>query len=150
MMLAVGVGVYFLRRRERLRLIVWVAALAGGQLINQLLKAWFTRPRPTFVEPLAVELTYSFPSGHATMSLITYGMLAYFLWIGTTNRAAHVLVTSALISLIILIGVSRMYLGVHYFSDVLAGYASGGLWLTFCITSMDYILVRRARRQAAA
>ena len=137
--IAIAVGVYFLWRRERLRLGIWIAALAGGEVLNFLLKEWFARSRPSFGDPLAVALFYSFPSGHAMMSLIAYGLLAYFLWIGTPRRVLHVLVTSAVILLVLLIGFSRLYLGVHYFSDVLAGFAAGGVWLSFCITSMNFV-----------
>ncbi len=147
--IAVGVGLWFFWKRRWLRLILWVAALAGGELLDLLLKTWFARPRPSFADPLAVALYYSFPSGHATLSLITYGLLAYFLFTSLPRAWERVPVTSALILLILLIGVSRIYLGVHYFSDVLAGFAVGGLWLSFCITAMNFVLDRRSRRELA-
>jgi undecaprenyl-diphosphatase len=143
----VTVGLYFLWRRRWLRLIVWLAALAGGEALNFLLKAWFARPRPQFADPLAVALYYSFPSGHAMMSLITYGLLAYFLFIGLPRRWQRVPAVAALILLILLIGFSRLYLGVHYLSDILAGFVVGGLWLSVCITAMNFVLERRERRK---
>lgn len=148
--IALVVGIYFLWKREWLRLGLWTIGLIGGELLNLLLKQWFARARPSFADPLAVALNYSFPSGHSTMSLIMYGLLAYFLWLGTRRRWVHVLVTSALIVLILLIGFSRLYLGVHYVSDVLAGFATGGVWLSFCITTMNFVLDRRARLERAA
>ena len=141
---AVGVGLYFIVKRAWLRLSLWIAALVGGQVLNLLLKEWFARPRPVFQDPLAVALFYSFPSGHATMSLIAYGLIAYFLWTSAAPRFPRRLATVALILLILLIGLSRLYLGVHYFSDVIAGFAAGGLWLSFCITAADFIRRRRA------
>ncbi len=85
---AVAVGVYFLWKRRWLRLIVWIVALAGGELLDALLKLWFARPRPAFADPLAVALFYSFPSGHAMLSLITYGLLGYFLFLDAAARLA--------------------------------------------------------------
>ncbi len=145
-LVAVVVGLYFLRKRRRLRLSVWIAALAGGEALDFLLKAWFARPRPQFADPLAVALYYSFPSGHAMLSLVAYGMLAYFALIGLRRAYLRVPVVAGLIVLILLIGFSRLYLGVHYVSDVLAGFAVGGLWLSFCITAMNFLLDRRERR----
>lgn len=147
---AIGVGLYFLVKRAWLRLSLWIAALVGGQMLNLLLKDWFARPRPFFNDPLAVAAFYSFPSGHATMSLIAYGLIAYFLWSSVPTSYPHLprrLATVALILLILLIGLSRLYLGVHYFTDVIAGFAAGGLWLSFCITAASFIQRRRALRQ---
>ncbi len=143
---AVIVGLYFLWKHERLRLLVWIAALAGGEALDFLLKSWFARPRPTFADPLAVALYYSFPSGHAMLSLVTYGLLAYFLFHGLHHAYLRVPITVGLILLVALIGFSRIYLGVHYVSDVLAGFVVGGLWLSFCVTSMNFVLDRRALR----
>lgn len=147
--LGVGVGLYFARRRDWMRLGVWTAALVGGEVLNFVLKAVFARPRPTFSDPLATALYYSFPSGHAMMSLIAYGMLGYFLYSRLRERWQRVVVSAGLIVLILLIGLSRIYLGVHYLSDVLAGFLVGGLWLSFCITAMHYLQERRARNEAA-
>lgn len=140
-----GVGLYFAWRRDWMRLGVWIAALVGGEVLNFLLKGVFARPRPTFSDPLATALYYSFPSGHAMMSLVAYGMLGYFLYRRLRQRWARVAVSVGLIVLILLIGFSRIYLGVHYLSDVLAGFLVGGIWLSFCITAMNYLQERQAR-----
>ena len=145
--IGIVVGVYFMWRRRWMRLGVWIAALVGGEALDFLLKAWFARPRPQFADPIAAALYYSFPSGHAMMSLIAYGLLAYFLFIGLPRAWLRVPVVAALIVLIGLIGFSRLYLGVHYASDILAGFAVGGLWLSFCITAMNFLLDRRERLQ---
>ncbi|MEP7292627.1 MAG: phosphatase PAP2 family protein, partial [Chloroflexota bacterium] len=105
--IGIGVGLYFLWKRQRLRLGIWVAALAGGEVLNFLLKGLFARPRPVFDDPLAVALYYSFPSGHAMMSLITYGFLAYFLYINLHRAWVRIIVTASLIVLVLLIGLSR-------------------------------------------
>ncbi len=124
----------------------WVIAAGGSVVLILLLKAFFARPRPYFEQSLLLETYYSFPSGHAMEAGVLYGMLAYFavLALGTwRTRAAVVFGTTSL--LILLIGFSRIYLGVHYFSDVVAGFAAGGVWLSTCITAMEF--VRRGKRR---
>ncbi len=148
--IALGVGVYFIVKRNWLNLTLWIVGLVGGQLLNLLLKDWIARPRPVFDDPLAVALFYSFPSGHATMSLIAYGLLAYFIWKSGAPRWLRHVTVVALILLVLLIGLSRLYLGVHYVSDVLAGFAAGGLWLSFCITAVNFIHARRVSLQQPA
>lgn len=131
-------------RRWWLHLAAWLVALGGGEVLNVVLKQLFQRPRPVFAHPLAgvlVDNEYSFPSGHALGSLITYGMMAYFaVLLLRTWRGRSALVSGAVL-LVLLIGFSRLYLGLHYFSDVIAGYAAGGVWLSTCITGME--LIRR-------
>lgn len=132
-------------RRRWLYLGVWAAALIGGILLNQLLKALFARPRPVFVDPIALEQTYSFPSGHSMLSLIAFGMVAFFLWRLIASRSGRILAVFAAVLLVILIGISRMALGVHYLSDVLGGFAAGGVWLVACLTACLTIERRRGR-----
>jgi membrane protein DedA with SNARE-associated domain len=133
-------------RRRWLSLGTWLAALAGGAVLNQLLKALFARPRPYFEYPLALETSYSFPSGHATMSLVLYGMLAYFAVLNLRTWRARTAVVFGITLLVLLIGFSRMYLGVHYFSDVVAGFASAGVWLSAVITGAETLRRRKKMR----
>lgn len=115
---------YWMRRRgygpHALALLL---AMGGGWALNELLKAWFNRPRPT--SALLFQLGLSFPSGHAMMSMAFYGCLAWLLAreYGRWNWAA------ALMLWAVLIGLTRVYLHVHYFTDVLAGFAGGVSWL---------------------
>lgn len=144
-LLGLSVAAYYGRKRRWLYVGAWLVALTGGAALNQLLKAVFARPRPVFEDPLAMESTYSFPSGHAMESMVMYGMLAYFVFrVLSTRRARSAVVFGAAV-LVLLIGFSRIYLGVHYMSDVAAGYAAGGAWLSACITGMEAILDRRKR-----
>lgn len=138
------VATYYGWRQRWFRVGVWLTALLGGFALNQLLKVLFTRPRPVFEDPLILERTYSFPSGHSMESLVLYGMLAYFLVLALKTWRARTAVVFGAALLVLLIGFSRMYLGVHYLSDVAAGYAAGGAWLSACITGME--LVRRRNR----
>jgi len=124
-----------------------VLAVAGGELINLLLKALFARDRPTFPDPLVTAIGASFPSGHAMASMIFYGLMIYFgvRWLTAWRWRVLVVVTGTV--LIVLIGFSRIYLGVHYLSDVLAGYAAGLTWLAFTITGVETWRRRRALRR---
>lgn len=142
--IGVGVGVWFIARRRWLDLTFWLIALAGGFLLNTLIKQLIARPRPVFTDPLVLALSYSFPSGHSMASLIAYGMLTYFLWFALPNRRARIVLVFAAVLLIILIGISRMALGVHYLSDVVGGFAAGGIWLGMCIAAMNLWKRRRA------
>ncbi len=137
--------VYGLRRRW-LYVGTWLAALTGGVVLNQLLKVLFARSRPSFLDPLLVETGYSFPSGHAMLSLTAYGMLAYFSVLGLRTWMVSTAAIFVTVLLVLLIGFSRMYLGVHFSSDVVAGYTAGGVWLSTLITGMETIRRRRRRR----
>ncbi len=138
------VGIYFIVRRRWLDLTYWLIALAGGSLLNALMKQIVARPRPVFVDPLVLEQSYSFPSGHSMISLIAYGMLAYFLWVSVSNRYAKIFGVFSATLFIILVGISRMTLGVHYLSDVIGGFAAGGIWLGVCIFSINLYKQRKS------
>lgn len=109
-------------------------ACLGALVLNQGLKLLFERPRPVLWTRLIAETSYSFPSGHALGSLVLYGFWAYVLATGFPRSAKLIYAASALI--ISAIGLSRLYLGVHYPTDVLAGYAIGLLWLMICIVML--------------
>jgi membrane protein DedA with SNARE-associated domain/membrane-associated phospholipid phosphatase len=115
------------------------AALLGGGLLDGVLKRVFHRPRPTWDVPIITAQGFSFPSGHAMGSLVAYGMLAYLAWRALDHPRARVALAACTVVLVLLIGLSRMYLGVHYFSDVVAGYAAGTVWLTACITGLEVV-----------
>jgi membrane-associated phospholipid phosphatase len=120
---------------------VYVGALAlvGG------LKLGFGRARPTFVEPLAEETTFSFPSGHATVSLALLGALCFLLARSTSRRGTRIAIVAVAAGVVLAIGFSRLYLGVHYLSDVLAGWLAGGTALALCIAVL-LTLEHRAQR----
>jgi membrane protein DedA with SNARE-associated domain/membrane-associated phospholipid phosphatase len=130
-------------KRRWLFLGTWLVAVGGSAVLNRLLKGLFARPRPFFEHPLLIESSYSFPSGHAMESLVVYGMLAYFAVLALKTWRARTAVVFGAALLVLLIGLSRMYLGVHYFSDVVAGYAAGGVWLSALVTGAE--IVRRGK-----
>jgi len=138
-LLGVVVAALLAWRRMWTLLVTWFAAVAGSALLDRLLKEFFHRPRPHFAHPLLVETSYSFPSGHAMESFVAYGVLAYFAVLALRTWEARVAVVCGAALLVVLIGFSRMYLGVHYFSDVVAGYAAGGVWLSALITGAETI-----------
>ncbi len=143
--LGLGVAVLLAMRRRWILLGGWVAAFAGGGLIDAALKLIIRRPRPPLAAAHLAHLSWSFPSGHAMGSLIGYGMLAYVLTAYViTARPWQVVVVLAAALLTLAIGFSRLYLGVHYFSDVIAGYAAGVLWLSACITGLEIARSPRA------
>ena len=136
--LALGVGFLLAARRQWILLGGWLAAFAGGGLLAAVLKLVIHRPRPPYAAEFLQHYSWSFPSGHAMGSLIGYGMLAYvlaLLWIHRRSAQISMALVAAL--LIVAIGLSRLYLGVHYFSDVVGGYAAGVLWLSACISGLE-------------
>ena len=116
----------------------WVVAAGGSVLLILLLKVLFARPRPYVEQPLLLETYYSFPSGHAMQAVVLYGMLAYFTVLALRTWRARGAIVFGTSLLVLSIGCSRMYLGVHYFSDVVAGFAAGGVWLSTCIMAMEF------------
>ena len=134
--------------RHRRLAAAWVAALAGTALINSALKAWFQRERPLHDHGFIVEHSYSFPSGHASGSMVFYGMLAYVLLVLCPPRWHRAIVIAA-VAMITLVGISRILLQVHYFSDVMAGYATGLAWVTLCAGGAEYVRLREGREAAS-
>jgi undecaprenyl-diphosphatase len=144
-----AIAVYFLSRHQKLNLAALGMALLGGIILNSTLKLLFARERPYFADPLVIEQNFSFPSGHAMMSLIGYGIFTYFLLRGLKNGYARFLLMIGVIILVILIGTSRVTLGVHYLSDVIAGFAAGGFWLTACMIALSTLRRRLGARAEA-
>jgi membrane-associated phospholipid phosphatase len=112
------------------------SALVGAAALNIVLKLGFERPRPPFHDPDLTVSTFSFPSGHASASVAVYGAFAIVLLRSITRWTHRAIVLSTLAVLLALIGFSRIYLGAHYFSDVLAGYSVGAAWLAFCVLAI--------------
>ena len=145
MLLGLGMALALVVWGQRALALGWVLALAGNGLLNQTLKQVFGRIRPLELHPLVSAAGLSFPSGHSSGAVVAYGMLAY-LAIKLLPARWQLPALLAAVSLVVTVGASRIFLRVHFASDVLAGFASGTAWLALCITGMELVLWRRAGR----
>jgi undecaprenyl-diphosphatase len=143
--MTLAVCAYIWIKRLRLQVLILTLAVFGGMLLNALLKRIFVRPRPQFENPLLTLTSYSFPSGHTMMATVFYGTLCFFIMTRARGWGARGLAIFVSAFLILLVGFSRIYLGVHYLSDVLAAIAEGLAWLAFCVIAVE-AFVRRRRK----
>jgi membrane-associated phospholipid phosphatase len=139
------VAIVLWRRKETLFLWTWFAATLGGKAIEHVLKITVHRTRPQFGNLYLLQShSYSFPSGHAMGASVCYLMLAYLLASRErTKRSVAVALFAGAAALILLVAFSRLYLGVHYPSDVLGGIAAGVGWLTVCGATRRIVAGRR-------
>jgi membrane-associated phospholipid phosphatase len=133
--LLVVVAIVFVVRRDWRKLALLAVTCGGGALLNAALKSTFHRARPDVSSEFHVT-SWSFPSGHAMDSFIVYGLLAY--WLGRRFPRHRRWIFAAAAALVVAIGYARIYLGVHYLSDVLAGYSAGFVWLVVCVTGAQF------------
>jgi membrane-associated phospholipid phosphatase len=138
-------GLHFYRRKAWCWLLTLGAAVPGGMLLNVLLKTLFGRARPRFDNPILSLPTYSFPSGHTVSSTLFYGLLAAYLMSRTDQTGLRIACVAGAALMAALVGVSRLSLGVHYLSDVLAAMAEGCAWLALCLLAAS-----RLQRRAGA
>ncbi|MDM5293387.1 phosphatase PAP2 family protein [Peribacillus simplex] len=118
--------------KHRLELILFSAVIIGSPLLNFMVKLFFRRARPDLHRLIEIG-GYSFPSGHAMNAFSLYSILTFLLWRHITAKWARVLLILFSMSMILSIGISRIYLGVHYPSDIIAGYLAGGFWIAISI-----------------
>lgn len=126
----------------------WVLALGGTVVLNPALKQIFARARPLHDHGLALETSYSFPSGHSAGAIVSYGMMLYLL-LRTLPPRWHVPGAMAAAAAIVTIACSRIFLQVHFASDVAAGLLTGLAWLLVCVSSLEYARHRQQRRALA-
>ncbi len=140
---AIASGFLFLDGRKHMAAFV-VTSVAGGFLMSTVLKDFFQRPRPDLVPHGAYVSTSSFPSGHAMLSAVTYLTLGALLARSQRRKSlkSYWMLLAGLITLAV--GVSRVYLGVHWPTDVLAGWTAGATWALFCWLLARYLQTRRA------
>jgi len=149
-LMVVGVTAAFLwgtEHKHSARLLL--AATAGSILLNNVLKLYFDRPRPEVFERLTHAASSSFPSGHAMSATVVYGTVGYLLARLHKRAWSRALTLLFAVTMIVLICFTRLYLGVHYPSDVLAGIIIGLAWSGFCMATMEASLAL-ARRRAPA
>jgi len=134
--MALAISAYLWVKRLRLWVLTLTLAVFGGMLLNALLKHVFVRQRPHFDDPLLTLTTYSFPSGHTLMAVVFYGALCALVVSRSANRRWRILTIALAGFMILIVGFSRVYLGAHYLSDVLAAIAEGLAWLAFCLLAV--------------
>ncbi len=130
-------------RRAAAALFVFLS-VAGGQLLSSLLKLGIDRPRPGLVPHLTEVQTLSFPSGHAMLAAVTYLTLGALAARVAPSRAVKIYLLGLALLASLLVGASRVYLGVHWPSDVLAGWCAGAAWAMLCWLVVQWVLRRRA------
>jgi len=133
-MVAIGIvvaGILWLKR-YRTEAVVYLVSIAGNGILNTAIKIMAQRARPPHQHGFAVEFGYSFPSGHSSGAMATYAMLAFILCQVTAKRW-HLLWVLLATTAIVSIGYSRLYLQVHFMSDVIAGFTSGSIWVLLCV-----------------
>jgi undecaprenyl-diphosphatase len=138
---AATAGALALMRQGRSALLL-IGAVAGGQLISHLTKGFFVRPRPDLVSHEAYVHTASFPSGHSMMAAVTYLTLAVMLARATPRRRLKAYYLVLAVVLTVAVGVSRVYLGVHWPSDVLAGWMIGAAWALLLYVIAEWLARR--------
>jgi len=126
----------------------WVLSLAltitGGMLLNLAIKLAFHRGRPVWEDPIITLATPSFPSGHTAAATLFYGFLGVYLISHVTGLAVRIAVAIGCLVMVMLVAFSRMYLGVHYPSDVLAAMSASTAWLVMCLAGVRRLSKRHA------
>lgn len=133
---ALVVGAALAWRRQWRHLTTVFVCVAGGLTLNVLMKLAFHRSRPVLDDPLLTLASYSFPSGHVAGSTLMYGLVVAWTFTRTRRPLVRTAVTIAAASAIALVAFTRMYLGVHYLSDVAAAFAEGVAWLALCLGAL--------------
>ncbi len=123
-------------KRRRLQASIFAITVLAGQAFAEVIKAIAARPRPDIVTRFDIVYSSSFPSGHSTMAPVVYLTLAVILAAGEPRRDVRVLVFACAVALTLAVGVSRVYLGVHWPTDVLAGWALGGAIALVAMTAL--------------
>ncbi|MGI8642134.1 MAG: phosphatase PAP2 family protein [Pyrinomonadaceae bacterium] len=140
--LCVSVFVIFIIKNWKRAAILLMTTMAGAVILNFALKVSFGRARPVPFFDTPLPDSYSFPSGHSLYAACFYGVLAWLVATRIQNKSLRILIWSLAVLLALLIGLSRIYLGVHYPSDVIAGYAAAVVWI-LTVMLIDFTLKER-------
>jgi len=133
--LVIGVVLFLLKMRKNALLLV--GAMVGNAVILEALKTIIYSPRP--LNEMVLEVDNSFPSGHVTSTVVFFGLLAYFSWQIWKSTRVKVASSILLVALAFFVGFTRLYLNVHWLSDVVGGYLLGIFWLTLCVAITPYL-----------
>jgi undecaprenyl-diphosphatase len=138
---ALGAALWVLHQRRWIPLLV--LSVPGGLLLNTLVKLVFQRARPAFDNPLVTLSTFSFPSGHAAGATVWWGFLLVLYLAHETRAVRRVPAVLGAAAMVVVTALSRVYLGAHFPSDVVAGIAEGTLWLVLCCSAAGAVAHRR-------
>ena len=144
--LVIASFLFFLWKRERREAIAVAVTSGGGVVVSHVLKLIFHRGRPETASEFITRHSWSFPSGHSMNSIIGYGFLTILLLDRIAQHGRRVAIAVAAVVLIGAIGFSRLYLGVHFLSDVAGGFIAGGAWLIVCVTGYRFAQRRVPQR----
>jgi undecaprenyl-diphosphatase len=142
---AVIIGLGLCWKRCWYRLLALVLVIPGGMALLPLLKMAFHRHRPSFPDAFSIFQGYSFPSGHTMAATLLYGLLAVFAVLTFDTWRPRAWAVLGAVVMILLVGFSRVYLGAHYFSDVLGAVVAGLAWLVLSLTAVDALRRSRGR-----
>jgi membrane-associated phospholipid phosphatase len=145
LLLVISIIWLFVKRKNIWGMLFYFIAVAGGGLLNLWLKSFFERERPNVNRIIEAD-GFSFPSGHSMGSMTYFGFLAYLVIRSKYKPLSKVGCVILFGLVILLIGISRIYLGVHYPSDVLAGYMAGSVWLVLCISLLEIIYLYKENK----
>lgn len=144
-------SVFLWLTKHKWSVYVLLLVVLGGKLLNNLLKGGFGRERPSIVESITDVSSQSFPSGHAMSSIVAYGSIAYLIGRLEPSKRLRYTIWTVAILLVLAIGATRMYLGVHYPSDIIGGYVAGAAWIfvvAASIKAVRYFADRRPETRA--
>lgn len=133
----------WVRKRDKWGILFFIIGIGGGGLLTKVLKFYYERGRPS-INPEYDAVGYSFPSGHSMGSLIFYGFVTYFIVRSERRKTIKWIVAAAAGILVIWIGITRIYLGAHFPSDVIAGHLAGAIWLILSILAMEWVAWQHA------
>jgi membrane-associated phospholipid phosphatase len=142
---SVLVGLYFAFTRHWRRVATLFVCAAGGLTLNVLMKLAFHRARPVLDHPLLTLSSYSFPSGHVAGSTVFYGLGMLFLFTRVHRWVPRIAIAAGALLAVALVAFTRVYLGVHFLSDVAAAFAEAVAWLAISLTALDAYWRRRDR-----
>jgi undecaprenyl-diphosphatase len=141
----IGFIVLYFVLHYRQQAFLLIIVIAGSVIFNSILKNYFKRERPEIHRILEAN-GFSFPSGHSMMAFALYAIIAYIAWRDVRTTKSRIVLLLFTAFMIIIIGVSRIYLGVHYPSDIVGGFAVSALWVTIAITVFDYFQNKREKK----
>ncbi|MDQ4140386.1 MAG: phosphatase PAP2 family protein [Bacteroidota bacterium] len=140
------VSIFFLWKRRIYHLLALLISVLGSGITMHFSKVYFHRERPLNLAYYTTEASFSFPSGHSTSAMALVGVLCYIAFLEVKSRSTCTLIFTAGIGYILLMGFSRIYLGVHFLTDVAAGFLLGFLWVLLAIGLMEYSALKQLKQ----